>query len=132
MKMGPVLAVLVLAGYIGFEFWAMSRVAYRMEAPYIVASQVEAQHAMALCGSPDAEQSADFRHNLASVTRRAQRELAETYPQDAAAAIDERIGERTRTSIASVDTLVAEKGCDDIEVWKLHRRYENFARLNLP
>ena len=31
-----------------------------------------------------------------------------------------------------VDALIAERGCDDIEVWKLSRRFDLLVKANPP
>ena len=131
MRIGPALAVIVVAGYVGFELHALDRLGYRMEAAHIVEQNAAAGRAFNLCGDAASESAPDFWRNLEAVSGRARRELADDHPQATPARIQEMIHERMRSGEALADGVVAEKGCKDIEVWKLLRRFDNFARLNV-
>jgi hypothetical protein len=131
MNKGVVLAVILLVGYAGFETFAVSRVGYRMEPMYIFERFVAVDRAMRVCGEPPAEMRNRFDRNRASVRRRAEEELEDENPGEASATIDRLLAQRISDTEAGVDALIAERGCGDIEIFKLTKGYENRARLNL-
>ncbi len=132
MKVGPILAVLVVAGYIGFEMFAVSRNSYRMEPEHIFGQFVGAAHAVSRCGAPDDAQFDTFQRNRASARARARSALAKADPAAVPAALDAELTDLITAAEADVDATIADLGCDDIELWRWQRRFENLARLNLP
>ena len=132
MKPGTLLFILILFGYFAFEAWAVSRVGYRMEPLYIFERFVAADLAMARCGQPDSAMQSDFVRNRASVRQRAERELLKQHPAETPETIDRQLSEVIQSQETEVGALIDELGCDDIEIFKLTKGYENRARLNLP
>ena len=131
MKAGPILAIIILLGYVGFELYTLSRLGYRMEPLYIFERFAAVEHAMERCGEADADLQNRFTRNRATVQSRARRELVEQNPEQSPEMIDRLMAEIIQSQEAEVDALIAELGCDDIEIFKLTRGYENRARLNL-
>ncbi|MEM1080376.1 MAG: hypothetical protein AAGH65_02230 [Pseudomonadota bacterium] len=132
MNAGTVLFLLIVVAYLGFEVWAVSKVGYRMEPVYIFERFVAVDRAMTRCGQPDAAMKTDFDRNRASVRQRAERELAEQGGDTNPAMIHQTLTDALRAQEAEVDALIDAVGCDDIELFKLMKGYENRARLNLP
>ncbi|MEE4330570.1 MAG: hypothetical protein V2J10_06860 [Wenzhouxiangella sp.] len=132
MNQGTILAIIVVVAYLAFEVFAISKVSYRTEPLYIFGRFVAVDRAMALCGAPDSQMRSRFSRNRASVRQRAERELVEGNPGESREVIDRLLAERIQQHESEVDALVEALGCDDIEIFKLKRGYENRARLNLP
>lgn len=132
MNQGTILAIIVLIAYLAFEVFAISRVSYRTEPLYIFGQFVAVDRAMALCGEPDSQMRSRFTRNRASVRQRAERELVDRNPDESPDTIDRLLAETIQKHEAEVDALVEELGCNDIELFKLKRGYENRAGLNLP
>ncbi|MEM7027470.1 MAG: hypothetical protein AAF410_04510 [Pseudomonadota bacterium] len=128
---GMILAVIAVVGYLGFELYAVHKVGYRMEAPYIYQQYIAANHAFELCGEIKPQAHSRFLKNLNIVQQRAQRELKELNPDEAIFAIDQMITESGDVQIQLVDSIINEKGCQDKEVWKYLRRFEIYSKLNL-
>lgn len=131
MKQGPILALLIVAAYLGFEIFAVTKVAYRLEPVYIFERFVAMDRAMSRCGDPAPDVQSRFTGNRDSVRQRAELELREQNPEETPQAIDRRLAEIVHSQEATVDALIDQLGCDDIEVFKLTRGYENRARLNI-
>ena len=131
MSKGPLIAVLVVLGYIGFEAYSVHRVGYRMEAPYIFDQFVSAYRAASVCRTPEAEQQQKFLRNLSSVTKRAEKAWAKTQTGASPDAVERTAATRRKAAEEEVDALIETRGCEDMEVWKLLRRFEIYAKLNL-
>lgn len=132
MNAGTVAAIIVAAGYIGFELHAVSRAGYRMEPSHILGEFATAQRGAEVCGDPDAATHERFVRNYAWTQRRARTALGDTDPTLDPAQLDARIAEQINQFHAQVDTLIADHGCKHIDVWRLVKRHDNLARLNLP
>ena len=74
----------------------------------------------------------DFERNRASVQQRAKQELLEQNPAESPETIHRLLAETIQDEESAVDALIDELGCEDIELFKLIKGYENRARLNLP
>ena len=131
MKQGPILAVLVVAAYLGFEIFAVTKVAYRVEPVYIFERFVAMDRAMSRCGKPAPDVQSRFTRNRRSVRQRAELELGEENPEKTPQAIERMLAETVQSQEERVDALIDQLGCDDIEIFKLTRSYENRARLNI-
>ena len=131
VKLGPILAVVFVAGYIGLELYFVQKLGYRMEPLYIHNEFVSANHAVERCGSPAAEERERFLRNFSIVADRAsealEQESPETSAQGIALALTQRRAERER----EIDALIEAKGCEDMELWRLVKLHEARARLNL-
>ena len=123
--------MLVLLLYMAFELHVLVRNKHRTEPLYIHDRYVEARRAVALCGDPDPQQRAAFERNLAAVSRRARADLAEQNPALDEDGVDRALAERAAAVAGTVDALVDEEGCEATEVWKLVKRHELRARVNL-
>ena len=131
MNKGTILAIIVLAGYIGFEVYAINKVSYRMEGLYIFDQYVSAQRAFSVCNKPEGKKYEKFLRNLAAVRRRALKELAEEQPEVSADEIQHLAALRETENQNKVDTIINAKGCEDKEVWTLLKRFEIYAKLNV-
>jgi hypothetical protein len=131
MRTGPVIAVLVLAGYVGFEAWAVKRSGHLIEPANIFDQYIAIDQAAGRCGAPDEKQRKDFERNLAAVTRRARADLAESNATEPADLLDQRLRERADARRAGVDAVIDNQGCESKEIWKLVKLHEQRARLNL-
>ena len=132
MKLGSVIFVLVVVGFFGMEIYAAKRNMYRTKPAYIYAQYVSAAHANSVCGSEEAVDHEKFQRNFAYTERRARDEILAEDTEPKVADAERRLREIVSTARASVDELLGEKGCDDIEAWKLKKRYAMFARQNPP
>lgn len=130
MKPGAFIVIVIAIAYTGFELYAISRNGYRMQPEFIFAQHVGAARAVELCGADKLEQRARFERNFAYARQRAREALiaGDAAGGDAEAALIAL----TTTARNEVDALIAEKGCDDIEAWKLMRRFDVLARANPP
>ena len=131
MTKGSILAIVVVAGYIGFELFTFHKARYRMEAPYVFNQFVAAHRAYTSCKTPEGQQYNRFVRNMGIVQQRAVGKLSEQHPQASTDDIEQLVKVRTDEQYQIVDTLVSDSGCSDIEVWKLLKRFDNYARLNL-
>lgn len=131
MGKGGVLAIIVVAGYIGFELFTFHKARYRMEAPYVFNQFVAAHRAFTSCKTPEGQQYERFVRNMGIVQRNATGKLSEQHPQASPQEIAQMVEQRTGEQYQMVDSLVSDSGCSDIEVWKLLKRFDNYARLNL-
>ena len=88
-----------------------------------------AAYAVSVCSTDKSENGARFERNAAYAKQRARDTLLETGSEAEVAVALAKVEAEAR---AEVDAIVAEKGCDDIEVWKLSRRFDLLARQNPP
>jgi hypothetical protein len=126
-----ILVILVVAGYIGFELFALQRTKYRTEPLYIFDQFLLAHHAVTKCGSPEAGRLVQFRRNLRSVAARAARELAESSPESSPEQIEQMISARNAEREREVEAIVRAQGCDGPEIKTLLKRFEIRARLRV-
>jgi hypothetical protein len=131
MGKAPILLLLVLAGYIGFELYALHRTSYRVEPAYIFDQFLSAHHAAVECGQPHPKQLEQFRRNLRSVAGRAAKDLQEKYPEKSAADIEAMIDQRSRQREGEVDAIIEAGGCADPQIKTLLKRFEIRARLRV-
>jgi hypothetical protein len=132
MSKGTLVALLVVLAYVGFEGYAIHKLGYRMEGPYIHDHFVSAYRALNACGTAEDGQREKFLRNLASIRERASRELAEKQPEASREEVDRMLSTRATIREQEVDALVNAGGCTDKEVWKLLKRFEIYAGWNLP
>jgi hypothetical protein len=131
MGKAPILLLLVLAGYIGFELYALHRTSYRIEPAYIFDQFLSAHHAVVKCGNPGPGQLEQFRRNLRSVAGRAAEALRGEYPEQSLADIEAMINERSRQREREVDAIIEAGGCADPQIKTLLKRFEIRARLRV-
>lgn len=129
MNKGGLLAAIIVVGYIGFELYTVQKARYRMEAPYIFNQYVEANVAVVTCRQAKGQQYEKFLDNFERVRGRAIKELGAEAAD--ASGIEQSLLKRVRDTERATNAVIDEKGCDDIEVWKMLRRFENFAKYNL-
>lgn len=132
MKASAIPFILIVVAYFGLEVYVASRNAYRMEPEFIFGQFVGASQAVGRCGPLKAVESAKFDANYRYARRRAASAIAEERASDAPAVIEGIVREQGTAGQREVDALTDELGCDDIELFKLRKRYENLTRLNLP
>jgi hypothetical protein len=131
MNKGSILFIVIVAVYVGFEAFTISKVAHRAEPLYIFERFAAFDRAMSRCGETDADTQQRFTRNRAAVRVRAELELAEQRPENSLEQIHARLDEAAAAQVSEVDALIDELGCDDTELRMLVRGYENRARLNL-
>jgi hypothetical protein len=132
MKLGTLLFVILVVGYLGLEGYVASRTKYRMEPDYIFGQYTEAATAVAACGGVEQNVRDKFAANLRYTRRRAGAVLAEQVPTRSAADVEALVIQLEQQATASTQALIDAKGCDDTEVKQLVTRFKNRARLNLP
>ncbi len=131
MQLGGVLAVVVVVGYVGFELHAIGQNKYRTEKDFVYQQFIGAQQAQQLCGGSE-DQVADFERNLKSVTRRATETVKSKQPELDEAGLIQAMAELASSARSEVTEVIDSNGCKDIEAFKLMKRYEYLAGLNLP
>ena len=132
MKPAAFVVILIAIAYTGFELYAVSRNGYRMEPAFIYSQHVGAAYAVEVCGADKSEQQARFDRNLAYATRRAREALLLGDEPLSASGADAAMAGLSDAARGEVDALVAEHGCDHIEVWRLLRRFDLLAKANPP
>ncbi len=131
MRLGPVLAVVFVAGYIGLELYFVQKLGYRMEPLYIHNEFVSANYAVERCASRAAEERERFLRNFSVVASRAGEALAQESPEKSAQDIALALAQRRAAREREIDALIEAKGCDDMDLWRLVKLHEARARLNL-
>ncbi|MEM8984419.1 MAG: hypothetical protein AAGC71_15415 [Pseudomonadota bacterium] len=132
MKLGPLIFVVVIGAYIGMEMYAAKRNAYRMQPDHIHEQFVRSSVAVARCGAEKNAALGKFDRNFDYARGRALAQLTGSNPDLDDAAVKALLTARIEAATAAVDALVAEHGCQHIELWKLKRRHANLAGMNLP
>ncbi len=132
MKPGAIAFILILILYSAFEVYAVHRTAYRMEPAFIFAQHAGALTAVEICGIDKSDQMARFDRNLAYAKQRARDARLEDGAGGAGDDVGAAVMALATAAADEVDALIAEKGCDDIEVWKLARRFDLLAKVNPP
>lgn len=131
MGKAGIAGIVIVLGYAAFEVYGLHASRHVMEPGHIYRQFTGASHAMARCGEPEPGQRARFERNLASVGRRARRDLEQAHPDKAPAAIDALLAEQRRSREAEIDALVAAQGCAGKDVLMLVMLYESRAKLKL-
>ncbi|MEL7537040.1 MAG: hypothetical protein AAFM91_08305 [Pseudomonadota bacterium] len=132
MNFGGIAFVVIIVAFIGFEMHAASRNSYRMEPEHVFGQFASADRAVSECKTPQLDRLAKFKRNYGYARNRAYAALAAKNPEASPQEVDDMVTVAQQVVHREVDALIAEKGCEDIEVWKLLKRFENLARLNLP
>ncbi len=132
MKPGAIAFILIIILYSAFEVYAVYRTGYRMEPEFIYAQHVGAAHAVEACGVDKSDQMARFERNFAYAKQRARDALLEDEATPANGDVDAAVAALAVAARDEVDALISEKGCDDIEVWKLARRFDLLVKVNPP
>lgn len=131
-SMRTIIFAVIAVGYFALEVFVASRNAYRMEPEFIFGEFVAAAHAVSLCGTLKTAESERFDANYSYARRRAVDAVGQARTAESPAAIEAFVRSRETDGRREIDGLVENLGCGDIEVFKLRKRYENLARLNLP
>lgn len=132
MKPGVIAFILIIILYSGFEVWAVHRIGYRMEPDFIYAQHIRAAHAVEACGIDKSGSMARFERNFAYAEQRARDALLADEAGPGASDVDAAVVALADAARDEVDTLISENGCDDIEVWKLARRFDLLVKANPP
>jgi hypothetical protein len=128
MRTMPVLFILIVVGYVGFELYGLHRAKERMDPVTILDKFHMADRATSRCGEPEGDDLERFQRNLGLAERRATRALAERSPDATGVEIAEMLAARREASVQEVDGIVEAKGCGDREIYILLRRFEIWAR----
>ncbi len=131
MRAGPIVAAAAIVAYLGFEMHAVGRNSYRTERDFVFQQFVGAAKAITVCGGGDENQHDRFQANSISVRRRALEHIQANNPSLDQQAQLAALAELEFSAASETQELIDRKGCDDIEVWKLQKRYQNLSRLNL-
>ncbi|MEO0574006.1 MAG: hypothetical protein AAF004_00995 [Pseudomonadota bacterium] len=131
MNKGALFGGVILIGYLAFEVYTINQARYQMEGPYIFGQFVSANYAYTTCRSPNELQSERFARNFTAIRARAVRELSQAHPDANDQDIHRMLEERAAQSTLTAGDIIRGKGCDDIEVWKLLRRFDNYTELNI-
>jgi hypothetical protein len=132
MKPGVIAFILIIILYSGFEVYAVHRTGYRMEPEFIYTQHIRAAHAVDVCGIDKSAGQARFDRNFAYAQQRARDALLADENGEPAGGVNAAMTALAAAARDDVDALIAEKGCDDIEAWKLSRRFDLLARANPP
>jgi hypothetical protein len=124
----PVLFILIVVGYVGFELYGLHRAKERMDPVTILDKFHMADRATSRCGEPEGDDLQSFQRNLELAEARATRALAERSPEASQTEIAERLATRREARVQEVDALIEAQGCGDREIYILLRRFEIWAR----
>ena len=130
MKLGPIVFVLAVLGYTGFEVYAVSRNSYRMQPDYIYSQFAAADRAVTACGIDKSSRRARFERNRNYQQARALERLASAEDTDTPAAV--RLDAQARAAVDEVNRLIDIEGCDSVSLWKWARRFDLLANHNPP
>ena len=131
MKAGTALLLAIVLAYLAFEVHVVSRNAYRTEPAFIFDEFIAASQAVRRCGPLKPVDASRFEANYRYAAWRAASAVTDDAPADAPAAAERRRAAREAEVRQRVDGLVADLGCEHTELFRLRKRYENLARLNL-
>lgn len=132
MKPGAIAFILIIVLYSGLEVWAVHRIGYRMEPDFIFLQHIRAAHAVEVCGIDKSDSMARFERNFGYAKQRARDALLDDEANSATGDVDAAVLALADAAREEVDALISEKGCDDIEVWKLARRFDLLVKANPP
>ena len=127
MKSGPVLAVLVVIGYVGFEAYAVYKVSYRTEPTYLHNMLVKAKTVVQACAADTDRDVEGFERTLARVTQKFKLEIAAQSPHGDGNAIDEAIATKAAASQRAAEVEVAKLGCEHLEIRNHMKRFDIYA-----
>lgn len=128
MRTMPILFILIVVGYVGFELYGLHRAKERMDPVTILDKFHMADRATSRCGEPEGDDLERFQRNLGLAERRATRALEERSPDATGVEIAEMLAARREASVQEVDGIVEAKGCGDREIYILLRRFAIWAR----
>jgi hypothetical protein len=124
----PILFILIVVGYVGFELYGLHRAKERMDPVTILDKFHMADRATSRCGQPEGDDLERFRRNLGLAATRATRALEQRNPDASRIEIAEMLEVRRTAREQEVDGIVEARGCGDREIYILLRRFEIWAR----
>jgi hypothetical protein len=124
----PILFILIVVGYVGFELYGLHRAKERMDPVTILDKFHMADRASSRCGQPEGDDLERFQRNLGLAATRATRALEQRNPDASGVEIAEMLEARRDTRQQEVDAIIAARGCGDREIYILLRRFEIWAR----
>jgi len=127
MKNGTLVAVIILAAYIGFEAYAIKKVSHRTEPGYIYQLLVEADAATRLCEHSALAMQPRFTRTLARVSENHKQELAADNPELSAQQISARLQQQIALADQSLKQAISADGCDTAEMKAHFQRYRIYA-----
>ncbi len=128
MNKGSLIAVVILALYIGVEAYAIRKVSHRIEPGYIHALLIRAQHATQACESEALALAPRFAQTLLRVSASYRQELAETNPELSPEDIDNRLAREIADANTEISQTIASVGCEDAEIKAHFQRYRIYAK----
>ncbi len=131
MGFGPIAALVILVGYLGFELTMLSAQKYRTEPLFVHYEFVTADQAVMRCGDPGAEERQRFQSNFQAVRRKAFADLRETNPQASQDELSRELDALATQRISEVDAFIDANGCKHKDVWRWVKLHQVRARLNL-
>jgi hypothetical protein len=124
----PILFILIVVGYVGFELYGLHRAKERMDPVTILDKFYLADRATSRCGEPEGDDLKRFQRNLGLAESRATRALDERNPDASGDEIAEMLDARREARVQEVDAIIQARGCDDRDIYILLRQFEIWAR----
>lgn len=128
MKIGTIVAFLLVAGYLAVEFTAMVRARPRMEPDAIYGTMIEARTAVERCGDPSAEQVAGFEAELERMRGRVRTKFSDAPAAPDSTSVEASIAALTRRVRHETEAMIDAEGCDSFAARRLLQRHRMHAR----
>lgn len=127
MKSGTLIAIVVLAAYVGLEAYTIRHASQRMKPSYIHNLLVEAKEAAELCTSPVLELEDRFTRTLERATD-SYREALTEEASESEQSIEQQLTEKTAAARTKVAQEVELKGCSHPDIKAHFQRYRIYAK----
>lgn len=128
MKFGPVIAVVILGGYVGLEAYTIRAASHRMEPAYIHNMLIEAKVATEMCESSALELAPRFTRTLQRATSSYQKELSESDSNLSEPDIEQQLAEQIAAAQTKVAEEVETKSCSHADIKAHFQRYRIYAK----
>ena len=130
-KAGPLLALVIVLGYLGLEATAAHKAAPRMKASAIYTKVAAAHRAVERCGPLTPATLEQGVRNLVVMREQASRKLTEQQTDASPDAIARQLDEQSQQARAKTDALVDDKGCEHRDVRYQRSVFDIHARNSL-
>ncbi len=128
MNKGTVLAVTIVAAYMGVEIFAFQKVSHRTKPTYIHNLLIETRTAASICNSDVAALSDRFDRTLARVSKKLKEEIQDNNPGSSSADIDLQIAGQRQIAQQGIRESLASAGCASQEMKDHLVRYRIYAK----
>ncbi len=128
MNIGTILAIVVLAGYVGLEAFTIRSASERMKPAYIHPLLIEAKTASDICYSSALVLEERFNKTLQRTSNSHREAMSEAAPTLSAGDIDQQLAQLIAASEKKVTEEVTAKGCLHPDIKAHFQRYRIYAK----